>query len=173
MPELVLPDEQYKDSFLAALAEYQAEDLPNYRGIDPAALANNFQGYIDQLRNESSGKNLPDGYVPHTVFWLVEGNQYLGRIDLRHVLNDYLHREAGHIGYDVRPSERKKGYGHLALKLGKEKAQELGMSEVLITCDVTNIGSTKIIQANGGKLENVIKIGDGKPDKNRFWITLK
>jgi len=173
MPHLALPELKYKASYLAALAEYQAEDLPNYRGIDPIALESNFEAYIDQLHSESLGENLPDGFVPHTVFWLVEGDTYLGRVDLRHVLNDFLHREAGHIGYDVRPSERRKGYGNLALKLGKEKAKEIGMNEVLITCDVTNIGSTKIIEANGGKLENVIQVGEGKPDKNRFWIDVK
>lgn len=170
MPFLSLPDSKYKNSFLEAVKEYKAEDLPNYRELDLEALQNDFSGYLEQLHKEAQGEGLPSGYVPHTIFWLVEGNHYLGRVDIRHILNDFLHREAGHIGYDVRPSERKKGYGKLALKLGVEKAKELGLKEVLITCDVTNVGSNKIIQANGGKLENTIPMGEGKPNKNRYWI---
>lgn len=170
MPELVLPNVKYQDSYLSALAEYQAEDLPNYRGLDAKALAADFASYVNQLHRESTGEGLPEGYVPHTVFWLVDGDTYLGRVDIRHILNDFLHREAGHIGYDVRPTERRKGYGNLALQLGKEKAKELGLKEVLITCDITNVGSNKIIRANGGKLENTISLGEGKPDKNRYWI---
>jgi len=173
MPELVTPQAQYKNSFLEALVEYKAEDLPNYRSLDPAALAADFESFLEQMKKESTGEDLPDGFVPHTVYWLVEGDTYLGRVDIRHILNDFLHKEGGHIGYDVRPSERKKGYGHLALKLGKEKAKELGMNEVLITCDITNIGSNKIIRASGGKLENTVEVGADKPAKNRYWIDLK
>lgn len=173
MPELILPQAKYKDSFLDALLEYKAEDLPNYRNLDPEKLRTDFDGFLKQMKQESTGDGLPDGYVPHTVFWLVDGDKYLGRVDIRHILNDFLHKEGGHIGYDVRPSERKKGYGHLALKLGKEKAKELGMNEVLITCDITNIGSNKIIRASGGKLENTVEVGPDKPAKNRYWIDLK
>src|SRR6185369_17475990 len=107
MPQLVLPDLKYKDSYLEAVKEYQAEDLPNYRGLDPEKLQNDFPGYLEQLQRESRGEGLPADYVPHTVFWLVEGDQYLGRLDIRHILNDFLHQQAGHIGYDVRPTQRR------------------------------------------------------------------
>lgn len=172
MPYLTQPDIKFQKSFVEAVHEYQAEDLPNYRGLNVEELSKDFAGFVDKLRREASGEGLPEGYVPHTVFWLVEGDNYLGRVDLRHELNDFLHREAGHIGYDVRPSERRKGYGKLALELGLQKAKEMGIQNVLITCDVDNVGSNKIIKANGGILENTIEVGEGKSPKNRYWFTV-
>jgi predicted acetyltransferase len=80
----------------------------------------------------------------------------VGRSDLRHRLNPALEIIGGHIGYDVRPSERRKGFGTLILKLIMEKARKIGLSEVLVTCDTDNIASAKIIEKNGGKLEKQI-----------------
>jgi predicted acetyltransferase len=173
MPELVFPDAKFKESYLTALKEYHAEDLPVYRSLDENVVAQDFAAFVQKLRDEATGQNLPAGYMPHTVFWLVEADKYLGRVDIRHELNDFLHKVGGHIGYDVRPSERRKGYGNQALELGLQKAKELGIKNILITCDVDNVGSNKIIQANGGVLENTEPMGDGKPDKNRYWIAVK
>lgn len=78
----------------------------------------------------------------------------------------------GHIGYDIRPSQRKKGYGKAILRLVLPLAKELGINKVLITCDVTNIASKKIIKANGGDLEDTIPDSNGLPDKHRFWISI-
>jgi len=174
MPQLVLPSTDYQDSFLAALAEFQAEDLPNYnfRDLNVEELRSNFGAYVEQVLSERQGLNLPLGYVPHTVWWLVKGPEYLGRVDIRHQLNEQLLKLGGHIGYSIRSSQRRKGYGTLALKLALEKARELGLHKVLVTCDIDNIGSNKIIQANGGVLENTVEAGEGNPPKNRYWITL-
>jgi len=99
----------------------------------------------------------------------VEGDEYIGRLDIRHHLTEHLRQIGGHIGYGIRPSKRRQGYGRLILKLGLEKAKEMGIEKVLVTCDVTNVGSRKIIEANGGVMENEIQV-DGSPDKARFWI---
>jgi predicted acetyltransferase len=173
MPHLALPDSRFKDSFLQALKEYQVEGLANYVDLDEAVLQVDFDGYVQKLRDEAVGENLPDGYVPHTLFWLVDGDEYLGRVDIRHTLNEFLKKEGGHIGYDIRPSQRRKGYGTLALKLGLEKAYDLGVKKVLVTCDVTNVGSNKIIVENGGVFEDELPLGDGKVGKNRYWIAVK
>lgn len=170
MPELVTPDLKYKQSFIEAVKEYQAEGLSNYLGISPDELSQKFDHYLLNIKDSASGKNLPSGYVPHSVWWLVEDDLYLGRLDIRHQLNDFLRTEGGHIGYDIRPTQRGKGYGKLILKLGLEKAKELGFSKILITCDISNTPSKKIIEANGGKLEDIRPTRPGQPDKARFWI---
>lgn len=170
MPQLVLPNSKYKQSFLEAVAEYQQEKLPIYLPLNIQELDANFEKYIDDLRNEAHGLNLPEDYVPHTVFWLVEGETFIGRVDIRHKLNEYLKHVGGHIGYDIRPSKRNMGYGTTALRLALEEARKIGILEVLITCDATNIGSNKIIQKNGGELLPSIQSGH-HPSKNRYIIT--
>lgn len=172
MAQLVLPSNQYKASFLQAAREYQQEQLPHYLILDLAALEKDFEGFVKQLENESKGQNLPEGYVPHTTYWLVEGEEFVGRVDIRHYLNPSLKGMGGNIGYDVRPSQRRKGYGKLILELALQKAKELGLKDVVVSCDVTNIGSNKIVQANGGKLLEIKPRGTGIPDKARYTITL-
>lgn len=172
MPHLVPPSTQYQASYLSALDEYLAEKpvAAHYTTLDPDRIRKNFQEYVAGLLDEANGVGLPPGHVPHTEFWLVEGDEFLGRLDIRHELNDYLHHAGGHIGYDLRPSARGKGYGKLILKLGLEKAKELGIENALVTCDLNNLPSKKVIEANGGVLEDVRAMGSGQADKARYWI---
>jgi len=80
----------------------------------------------------------------------MDGDQWIGKLPLRTTINaQYLH--AGeHIGYEIRPSKRRCGYGTALLRLGLDKAHEWGLHQVVLTCDETNTGSRKIIEANGG-----------------------
>ncbi len=173
--QLVLPSEQYKNSFLEALEEYhqtKSNDRLDIYELSVLNLQSNFSQYIKGLQEKSEGKHLPKGYVPQTDYWLVEGNDLIGRVSLRHSLTPHLLREGGHIGYDIRPSKRRMGYGKKLLALALPKAKELGLEKVLITCDETNIGSKKIIESNGGIFENSVEMAEGKPRKLRYWITL-
>ncbi len=172
MPQLVLPDQKYKQSYIEAVKEYQAENLHRYRMLDIEKLHADFAAHIHKLRDEASGVNLPEGHLPHTEYWLVEDGEFIGRVDVRHALDDHLRSVGGHVGYDIRPSRRRQGYGTLALRLALEKAKGLGLDRVLVTCDVDNLASNKIIKANGGVLEDVRAVGSGKPDKCRYWITI-
>lgn len=173
--QLVLPSIDYKESFLEALHEYQqekAEDRLDILSLNPEKLKNDFQSYVTRLREESEGKHLPKGHVPHTTYWLVDGKVLIGRVNIRHYLTPFLLRIGGHIGYDIRPSKRQQGYGTKILQLALPKAKELGITKVLVTCNETNIGSKKIIEANGGVLENIEPQGNGLPNKLRYWISL-
>ena len=104
---------------------------------------------------------------------MIDKNAFIGRLSLRHELNEFLLKIGGHIGYEIRPSRRKQGYGTEILRLGLEKAKELGLHRVLVTCDEDNIGSKKIIEHNGGKFENSIEIDGDKVKKLRYWIDLE
>jgi predicted acetyltransferase len=170
MPTLVEPNTRYQQSYREAVEEYRAEQLLGYLMLNTRELEFHFDAYVERLKNEAKGIGLPEGYVPHTELWLVEGNEYLGRVDIRHQLTEKLQNWGGHIGYDIRPTQRRQGYGSLALQLGLQAATRLGLSEVLVTCDVENVGSNKIIKAHGGVLEDVYQPTDGKPAKNRYWI---
>ena len=173
---LVLPSVKYKPSFLKALDEYlKEESRPSTQDLfllNKEILEKDFSTYVNKLLDESHGKNLPVGYVSHTVCWLIDANEFIGRVDIRHSLNEHLMRIGGHIGYDIRPSKRNQGYGKGILKLALPKAKAMGLIKVLVTCDETNIASKKIIEANGGVFENSVKQDFGKPNKLRYWIVL-
>jgi predicted acetyltransferase len=174
--QLILPSVKYKDSYLSAVREYKAENLLNYRTININDLEKDFEKYIEDIKNQSKGIGLPQGHVPHTVFWLVDDEGYIGKLDLRHYLNDYLKVIGGHIGYNIRPTRRRQGLGKLILKLGLEEAKKRGIKEVVITCDVDNVASSKIIEANGGQFEDFTFgfYGDeSNIEKKRFKINIK
>lgn len=171
MPHLTLPSPEYKDSFIAAVQEFQTENnsrTPSYLSLNLEELETNFDAYLHRLQDMAQGLNLAPGQVPTTHYWLVDGNEYLGKIDIRHQYTDYHKQIAGIIGYDIRPSQRGHGYGKLLLKLGLERARQMDFDELIITCDVDNLASRKVMEANGGQLVNQVPAGAGLPDKLRF-----
>ena len=100
-----------------------------------------------------------------------ESQVFLGEISIRHRLTDALLRYGGHIGYGIRYSQWNKGYGTLLLKLALEKAREMGLHEVLTTCDDDNAASAKVMEKNGMELrDKVINIIDGQTViTRRYW----
>ena len=94
----------------------------------------------------------------------------MGAVNIRHYLNDTLLKAGGHIGYGIRPSERRKGYATAMIALALDECRKLGINKVLICCNKENIGSAKSIINNGGILENEIE-EDGHIIQ-RYWIQL-
>ncbi|MBU2103872.1 GNAT family N-acetyltransferase [Patescibacteria group bacterium] len=156
------------DSYIEATKEFKSEGL--YPELDLEDRAKNFPSYIEELKLHRTAP--PEGLVPMTFFWLVNNNEYIGRVSVRHELNENLLRAGGHIGYDIRPSKRRLGYGKRILELALIEAKKLGIHKVLVTCDSTNIASRKIIESNGGVFENEMSLEEGLPNKLRFWISL-
>jgi len=133
-----------------------------------------YGAFLRSCRRFASEATVPEGRVPASKFFLMEegGTKILGIIDIRHRLNDYLlNNPGGHIGYAVAPSERRTGYGTRQLRLALEICREMGLDRVLVTCNKANAASARVIQKNGGVLE------DERPDKDglvfqRYWIEL-
>jgi predicted acetyltransferase len=129
-----------------------------------------FKRIVQFLHNNEKGENLPEGWVPDSTYWLVnEDNKVLGVVNIRHSLTERLFNCGGHIGYGIRPSERRKGYATQILSLSLEKTNELGIDRVLVVCDATNIASERTIVKNGGKEDVSFTEKDGNVVK-RFWI---
>ncbi len=170
MAHLELPSERWQSSFLQAMSEFQRED--RYADLDLAELRRAFPEFVARVTGFSRGQGSPEGYVPSTDYWLIDGEEFIGIVSIRHQMTGWLLKAGGLIGYSIRPSKRRMGYGTLILALVLPKAREFGFTRVLVTCDETNIGSKKIIEANGGVLENVVEIGTGQPRKLRYWIEL-
>lgn len=129
-----------------------------------------FSDYLELLEANEKGERLPQGYVPATVLCGFIGNQVVGRLSIRHQLNEFLQKIGGHIGYGVLPQFRRNGYAKEMLSQSLGIVKNLGINKALITCDDDNVGSFKTIEACGGVLENKVEVGPGKPLKRRYWI---
>ena len=128
-------------------------------------------GLFPRFEDCRAGRDLPAGYVPCTSLWLVDGNEFLAEVSIRHRLTPALERFAGHIGYAVRADRWGQGLGTRLLAGALDYAREtLGLSWVLLTCADGNTGSARVIEKNGGvlldKLDDVI---DGKPRVTRRY----
>ena len=129
-----------------------------------------FDYYLENLEH----KEPKEGKVPDSVFFLLdeERNILLGAVNIRHYLNDYLLKYAGHIGDGIRPSERRKGYATEMIRLALLECKKLGIDKVLMVCDKSNTASAKSIINNGGILENEFE--DEKNNvQQRYWIDVE
>jgi predicted acetyltransferase len=170
--KLIKPSYTYRKSYLQVLDEFD-EERPF--GILYGDLARkNFKQYLKLIRDMEKGIGLKRGWVPASEFWLVRENEFIGAVSFRHKLNKKLRLYGGHIGYSIRPDERKKGYGTEMLALTLKRVKKTGLKKVMITCDENNVGSRKIIETNGGVLEDIIQTDLNEHNKNtmRWWINL-
>lgn len=131
-----------------------------------------FAAYLERLAVAERGDDLPPNWVPETLFCGFIGDEVVGRLSLRHHLNDHLLKVGGHIGYGVLPAQRRRGHASAMLAASLPHARALGLERVLVTCDEDNVGSARTIEKNGGVLENVAEVSPGAPRKRRYWIDL-
>ncbi|MDY0394384.1 GNAT family N-acetyltransferase [Virgibacillus halophilus] len=162
---LTRPDVKWKEEHEAYVSEWgSSRMIPssfNLNGYE------SYEAYLDALsiRENGNGK-----WLPSTNYFLVdEHERVLAMVDIRHELNDHLYNAGGHIGYSVRPCERRKGYATRILAEALMKCKELGIHKVLVTCDADNIGSAKTILHNGGVEDRPFMADNGNVVR-RFWI---
>jgi predicted acetyltransferase len=168
VPTLRLPGDDEEEEFLRAHRATSPE-VPYFLHDYEEGMP--FAQYLERLAGYARGEFLPPGHVPATFLFAFNGPRIVGRVSIRHELNDFLARVGGHIGYVVVPEFRRRGYAtailHLALGIAWNR---LGIERVLVTCDADNVGSIRAIERNGGVLENVIRDPGFDRPKRRYWI---
>ena len=129
--------------------------------------------WLKQTLENWEKETVHENWVQSSTFFAVRESdgRIVGMIDIRHELNDFLEACGGHIGYSVRPSERRKGYATNMLKMALAYAKGLGLSRVMLACDRGNEGSRRTIEKCGGMLEREFKDADGEWTQV-YWITL-
>jgi predicted acetyltransferase len=119
-----------------------------------------FPAMLARIQHFEQGTNLPEGYVPSSTFWLIEGDEIIGVSNLRHQLNDQLLKAGGHIGLSIRPSCRGGKLSIQLLHMTLAKAAAMGIKEVHVHCYCDNLASAKMIEACGGVLDSEV-LADG------------
>ena len=170
---LLRPTEKYIPQY----EDYRREFLEHGGSMDGAGGLRRLESgraWLDEVERFSRPETVPEGKVLSTQFILVraEDERLLGMLQLRHYLNDYLETYAGHIGYSVRPSERRKGYARRMLAMALPEARALGLARVMISCADDNEASRRTILANGGVYESSVWEPDEHETLERYWIRL-
>ncbi len=169
---LIEPCIEYRSSYLSFVEEFRSRGEP----FVPFVLeldASDFPKFVERIRGFSRGVDLPNGFVPHSTFWLIgDDDQLVAVSNLRHFLTDRLRRDGGHIGYGVRPSARRRGYGRAVLGKTLEHARSRGLDRVMLTARKSNVGSIGVILQNGGILEEEWHDPENGETVRNYWISL-
>lgn len=152
--KLEAPSKERKVEALEYRDEFK-EHSSKLAGDSGLGKTENYSEWVQQKIDWSNEINVPEEFVPATTYFAIRESdgRIVGMIDLRHCLNDNLRKFwMGHIGYSVRPTERKKGYATEMLRLALEEYKKNGVDVVVVGCDEDNIGSKKAILKCGGEL---------------------
>ncbi|WP_160680459.1 GNAT family N-acetyltransferase [Clostridium sp. C8-1-8] len=159
------PSKTYEESFKKYALSYK-EAKEDYYFEKYGKALENFDEYMNNQIKFSKGIDIPKGYVTTSTFWLICGRAVVGVVRIRHEELE----SAGHIGYDIAPCYREKGYGSEILKLAIEKAHQIGIVEPIVTCNIDNVASRKIIEKNNGKLLGQIFDEEGNEYLFKFKV---
>ena len=162
---LVMPSAQWESAFLEMTRECESAGEHRY-----ALALRDFDAYLRKVESGRRGEGLPAGWVPSAEFWLEQDGKIVGCVRLRLGLTPDLEDDGGHVGYDVRPSMRRRGYGTALLRLVLIEARALGIGRARVTCDDDNLGSIKVIERNGGALAGRGVSKDTGKTVRQYWI---
>ena len=172
--KLVSPSIEYKEQAVEYINEFieYGSEIHGVGNLDK--YLDNYEDWLSKLEfNKNMIPGSVPGRVPAETFMLIResDNRLIGMIDIRLMLNEYLLNYGGHIGYSIRPSERRCGYAMYQLYLALNYCLDKEIDRVLITCNKYNMGSAKTIINSGGILENEV-LGDDGNILQRYWINV-
>lgn len=159
---------EYLDEFV----EF-GSDINGSGSLDKIYEGDTFEEALDRcLKMEDEDYARSINRCPGKTFLLIreDDNRIVGSINIRWNLNEEMLQFGGHIGYGIRPTERRKGYNKINLYMGFIEAKKAGLDKIMVDCDVNNLGSDKTLRALGGSLERTeIDPSDGALT-NVYWF---
>lgn len=169
---LVVPSRAFLDQVAAYKAEFSQTGQHLYGGARLENMAN-LEDWLVYVSAITSPEGVEEGRVPSSTFLCIRQSdqKMVGICNIRHSLDQlFLVNLAGHVGYSICPSERRKGYAKEQLRLALMEAGRLGIKQALVTCDVANLASERTILANGGHYESTYTDPDDQSETKRYWI---
>ncbi len=170
--ELFEPGVEMEGEYRAFLSEFkplgQDDQLHWSSGCEPNWDC--FECLIRKLRDNACGIDLGDGQVLHSTYWLMRDERIIGTCNLRHRITKEMEGYFGHIGYCVRPSERRRGYGTLMLAMCLQKASQMSIEQAILICMHHNLGSIGVIENNGGHLISEIHLPNDEFKTRRYHV---
>jgi len=149
---LVKPSLEFEAEYTAMVREFLQTEEAWFNNFELAL--EDFPAFVQELQDEAQGIGLPPGVVPQQTYWLANEEQaLLGETRLRPHLTPPFEQHNGHIGYNIRPFQRGKGYATCQLALVLDEARQLGLSRVMLTIAGDNPASVRVIEKNGGWLD--------------------
>ena len=154
----VFPTIDYKDKAIEYINEFYEfnSEINGSGSLDMFLKESTYEKWLEKLVYAMDIANMQENKVPDLTYFYVResDDKIVGMINIRLALNDFLRKEGGHIGYAVRPTERRKGFGTDMLAEGIKVCERMGIHEVLVSCDKENIASSGVIKNCGGVLKD-------------------
>ena len=134
--KLVFPKPEYKDKAIDYINEFieYGSEINGSGSLDRYLLEATYEEWLEKVISYMDIANIPKGKVPDLTYFYVreEDDRIVGMVNIRLALNDFLRNEAGHIGYSVRPTERRKHYATEMLRSSLEVLKAIGIKEALV-----------------------------------------
>ena len=155
--KFVFPNGDYKDKAIEFINEFHKNnsDINGSGALDRYLKESSYEKWIEKVIADIDIANIEGGRVPAFSYFYVRetDNKIIGMINIRLALNDFLRNEGGHIGYCIRPTERKKHYATNMLNEARAFCKNIGLINIIISCDKSNIASANVIKNCGGILD--------------------
>ena len=164
--QLVETDEP---AFMEGSKEWTGESAHWYSFIWPGV---EFTEMLMTLKKEAHGIELKPGRVPHTMLYAFLDEKIIGRVSVRHTLNENLRKRGGHIGYAVAEAYRNKGFATEMVKQALDYCKKLNLASIMVTCADDNVASWKIIERFNGHLEDRVWDEEDHEMIRRYWVSL-
>jgi len=169
---LIKPELSF-ESDIQAFRKEMLDANSSMDGTGPLKRMNNINQWLEFNQMCENKETVPENWVTCEQYIYVRESDHkiVGMIQFRHYFNEFLEKYGGHIGYSVRPDERRKGYAKMMLADSLNICKLYGLEKVLATCIQGNEGSRRTILANGGVYESTIYCEPDDVYLERYWIT--